>query len=264
MDERNEKRPPEKLGEREIKMPPKQERPPVEHGKLWHWFDNFWYHYKWVVIGVLFVAVVLTVCIWQMATREDVKHDMVIVTAGPYGFTTDGDGLSSLKKCLTTYLPSDFDGDGEKRIKLTTYAIYSAEEAEEAFPEGGADAVRAQSTREAQTFFNYLQTGDAAIVLLSPSLFAEFSGSSMPLADVTGYFGDTLPDGAVMKTVGDGSEKCFGVRLGDTALWRENAAVRDTLSEDTVICLMRPLLVGASNNIENYNNAIATYLALTK
>ena len=30
-------------------------------GKYYKWFDNYWYHNKWITIGVIFAIVVITV-----------------------------------------------------------------------------------------------------------------------------------------------------------------------------------------------------------
>ena len=53
----------------------------------------------------------------------------------------------------------------------------------------------------------------------------------------------------------------LGVRLGDTALYRDNSAVREKLPADTVICLLGAYVVGNSSNEKVYRNAVDTFLA---
>ena len=44
------------------------------------WLDNYWYHYKWHTIAVVFVLIVVTVCVVQMSNRT--SFDAVITYAG--------------------------------------------------------------------------------------------------------------------------------------------------------------------------------------
>ena len=44
------------------------------------WLDNFWYHYKWHTIAVIFVLAVAIVCTVQLVNRSD--YDAVIAYAG--------------------------------------------------------------------------------------------------------------------------------------------------------------------------------------
>ena len=245
-------------------------RPPRQHGKLYRWLDNFWYHHKWAVIAALFITVVLLVCILQMCGREE-KPDVTVAMAGPYSFTTDEAGLTALKKCLATYLAEDLNGDGEKTVKVNYYSVYSeqeiAEEAVRVDEEGnpvGQEISTAQNTQEYNLFRQYLTTGDAAVLFLSPWLFEEYSTKSICLADVAPHFGDTLPAGAEISVIEDGSTRVYGVRLADTALWRENSAIRSVLPENTYICLMQPGVLGNNSDVDAYNAAVAYFVALTK
>ena len=49
----------------------------VVRGKFFTRLENFWYHYKWAVIGVAFAVIVLTVCLWQVFTTD--KEDITLV-----------------------------------------------------------------------------------------------------------------------------------------------------------------------------------------
>ena len=49
--------------------------------KIYKWFDNFWYHYKWIAIVVSIFAVFIIVSTVQMAIKED--GDIYVMYAGP-------------------------------------------------------------------------------------------------------------------------------------------------------------------------------------
>ena len=51
---------------------------------MYKWLDNYWYHYKWTTIIVVSFAVILTICIVQMATKE--TYDITVLYTGPHIF----------------------------------------------------------------------------------------------------------------------------------------------------------------------------------
>ena len=50
------------------------------------WLDNYWYHYKWRTIVILFFAVLLIVCVVQCSTVEkyDLCHRREELPLSPY------------------------------------------------------------------------------------------------------------------------------------------------------------------------------------
>ena len=259
--------------EREEKLPAREidktagETPPAprverHHGKLYRWFDNFWYHHKWKTIAVLFVSLVVLVCTLQMCGREPAA-DLNVVVVGPNGFSDGEENYRALQSCLATYLAEDYNEDGEKSVRLVSYDVYSKEEIEalknrvdENGEPAGIEVNTAFNSENWKNFQDYLKTGEVTLLFASPFVYEQLAGRS--LADVS-ELSDTLPSGAM--TVGD---KCYGVRLGDTAFYRENRAVREVLSEDTVICLMMPTVIGNKTDEARYSRAIALFLAITE
>ena len=127
-EEEKEQRHEDKLQEREIVIggtaAVKKER---QHGKLYLWFDNFWYHHKWKTIISLFVAVIVIVCSVQMCTREP-AGDVAVILAGPYNLMSKDAGYNDLRNCLSTYLAEDYDGNGAKQVDVSNHSVYSEEQ----------------------------------------------------------------------------------------------------------------------------------------
>ncbi len=215
------------------------------------WFSNFWYHYKWVVIGVVVALVIVLVCTLQMCSKK--KEDVVIVYAGPnYLSQTE---LANVAELFSKIMPRDFDGNGEKLAEMSTYQIYSAEQIARITEETDADGVhgyvdRNRNTSEYDTYYNYLLTGESSVCLLDPWLYEKLREA------------DRLqPLSAVLADATEGGEEQYGVRLGDTELYRQYA-VLGVLPEDTVICLLKPYVVGKSSKAELYRYEIEMFAAL--
>lgn len=199
--------------------------------QFWKWLDNYWYHYKWhtIIIGV--VVAILAVCLWQ--TGSTPKHDTVIVYAGPMSLTTNE--TLQLQEVLSGILPSDRDGNDEKSASMSMYHIYSEDQIKEA--EKLTDSTgkilnpidRSRNASQFESYNTYCQTGESPVCMIDPYLYEKIPEEYLyPLSEI---FGDNIPEGAI-----DG----YGIRLGDTALYRSFGIVRQ-LPADTIICLRSPL-----------------------
>ncbi|MBQ3057199.1 MAG: hypothetical protein IJC95_06925, partial [Clostridia bacterium] len=119
----------------------------------------------------------------------------------------------------------------------------------------GVAVDRYQNTQEYSNFSQYLQTGDAAVLFLSPWLAEEYSKRNSVLVDFAELL-EKEPENGVYATLESGKTVCYGIKLCETALWRENSAVRSALPENTVICMMMPGIIGNNSDQEIYNRAI--------
>ena len=213
--------------------------------------ENFWYHYKWPTIGILFAVIVVLICTLQTCTKE--KEDIVILYAGRV--TLSSAQTKDLARMMDGVLPEDFDKNGEKRAALSTYQILSEEQikkiAAETDSEGRSGYVdRSRNTDQYSVYTNYLKTGESSVLLLDPWLYEQLKGENRlrPLQEV---------DASLQEISADG----YGIRLGDTEMYK-TYGVYQVLPEDTVICLMRPYVIGRSSKAEAYQFEVDTFLAL--
>ena len=249
----------------EIHIPSMRDRHAArEHGKLYRWFDNFWYHHKWKTLISLFLIVTVLVCTLQMCGREE-KGDISVMMAGPYTFLDNEEGLSSLRLCLARYLPDDYDGNGKRQVDAVSYMIYSKEQIEEIQKGTDEDGnpIRVNTTTIQQNYeqYNtYMMLGETSVLFLDPWLFEEMAKKENDyLCDLFETFEKTPESGAVNYTDKDGNTKLLGVRLGDTALYRDNIAVSSVLPADTILCLMNPYWLG---DADEYQKSVDFYAAL--
>ncbi|MBQ3012571.1 MAG: hypothetical protein IJD74_03430 [Clostridia bacterium] len=226
-----------KLDTTEIKL--------TSDNKLLSWLSNFWYHNKWTVIIVSFFAIIFIIGIVQMIQKEE--DDTYIVLAAPTTFY--GEDLSGINAALESLMPSDINKDGKKSVCLMTYSIYSEEEMkaanEEETNEDGRYITKvspSHNTQEHQSYVEYLRNGEASILFISEYLYSSLRDNDT-LRSMSELFGENLPEG----TLSDG----YGVRLGDLAIY-EFCPDLQRLPEDTVVCLKRAHIWGASSNEKTY------------
>ena len=214
--------------------------------------ENFWYHNKWKVIIIAFFAIVLIVGVAQVAGKTE--PDATVVVAVPETITP----LQSadISSALVSIMPSDANGDGKKAIDVLAYPIYSEEEFEEANhteteteKDGGWHYVptvnQSYNVEKFNEYTEFLKTGEATVMLVSEYLYENLVANDRvrPLSDI---FGDKTPAGAT-------ADGC-GVRLGDIALYSYVDAI-GVVPEDTIVCILRPYIWGASSDPEKYAHA---------
>ena len=219
----------------------------TEQSKLLKWLENFWYHYKWHTIIVVFVLIVCTVCFVQCASAED--SDVTVTLAGNYALTTDQ--MSAIVEVLGAVCPEDFDGDGKKDIAMHSNLIFNEEQlkalnthldpvsGEYKLNETDYQIDKHANTDRITTLRNYVMTGESAVWLASPYVYETML-----------YNAD--PDHNWVKQA---------VPLKDTALY-EYYDVLKALPEDTLLILTVSPFVGEMSNEIRYGEATAYYEAL--
>ncbi len=207
------------------------------------WAENFWYHYKWAIIGIAVAAVILFVCIVQSCSKRE--EDILIVYAGPAYLTQTQ--LSSVVEVMGNTMPRDFDENGDKFVIFDMFQIFSEEQIKEITAQTDANGKqgyvdRTRNSNNYDQYNKYVLTGDSSIYFLDPTLYQTLKTNDR-LCKLSDVLADT-PEGAIDE---------YGVRLGDTALYKEYGVLH-VLPEDTVICIARPFVAGTKTSKEKYYN----------
>ncbi len=198
------------------------------------WFDNFWYHYKWVTLIILFFATVIIVSTVQMLTREE--GDVYVMYAGPQVISVQN--MTYIERAFES-VSYDYSGDGEVNAVLRELTIMSEKEIEEAaraemeekgVPNEGyilnEQMARSEMGKSLQVFNQEILGGDSVICLLSPYTYSIVyeAGGFMTLNEALGY----TPEYAY--------DDC-SVRLCDTGFATLEGMA--SLPEDTLFCIRR-------------------------
>jgi len=224
----------------------------VKENKFLTWFDNYWYHYKWVTIVVAFAVIVFSICIIQSCTTE--KTDVLISYAGPVYFNPENSAAidSALNKAL-----NEEDGKDKLKISFKPYYVLTTEQIEELKKETDSegrpknDVNTSFNGQEFENFKSQLMSGSSAIIFIDKDMYKMFfdeKGTAerlQPLSEVLG----TTPANAV---------DAYGVRLGDTELYKSYPDIR-RLPEDTLVCLHRKI-----GTQKAYDKQVEVFKKITK
>ncbi len=240
----------------------KRKRESRPRGKLGTWLENFWYHHKWKVIIAFSFTVIALICTLQMCSKE--KQDTSVLLVGPYQLSDSEAGYTALKHTLATYLPENTGRNGSGNVGVVHYGIYSKEQIEalaQNVDENGDPAPisidTALNTQNYSQYREYLMTGETSVLFLDPWLFEELKKMEDPyLVNIKDRF-KTVPVGALNEE--DGA--CYGVRLGDTALYR-NSAVSAALPPDTVIALAHKHFYASEKSYDLASDYFASLVGL--
>ena len=201
--------------------------------------ENFWYYYKWHTIVALFCIFVFLICTLQMCSK--VPIDAYIVYAGEreIGRTVDDGDIpeyNRLVSALKEYVP-DYNSDGETSVSLITLFALSEEEIKKYEGEVGKEINYTLLREDAQTLGDRLHVGEYYIYLLSPDVYLKHRGEddNLLFVPIAGYVNDG--------TEVDLYDEC-AVKLSSTRLYRDSAAVREILPEDTLLVMRRKSAVG--------------------
>lgn len=219
--------------------------------KLIKWLDNYWYHYKWRTIIILFFAVIVIFCTVQVATKTD--PDINAVYIGPSVLTDSA--VSAMEEVLAGRI-DDLNGDGETVVQLAKVVILSDEQLE---------ALEQEASEEEDSVF------------YDPSLRSEairqarfyLSGGSMPLCFIDEYMYEMFKDEGLFAPLSDilgekpaNAKDDYGVYLKDTE-FGQYFSVFEELPEETVVCVaVHSYISSIQNNKqdeERYNDHVALF-----
>ena len=231
----------------------------VVKNKFTEWLDNFWYHYKWTFIGVVFALFVIIVCTLQMCEKESV--DSYVMYGGPE--VIESDTLINMRGALKSVLPEDYNGDGEKYVEVVSNYVMSEAEIEAARLEyvekESADDFYIDPVFMSQNkkkFDNLILAGEYSICFLSPYLYEEVksAGGFMPLAEIF----TEMPEG-----VNDE----YSLLLCETDFGSYFPGFKN-LPKDTLLCMRRISTMGSFLNKgateKNYERSMKLFKAIVE
>ncbi len=227
----------------------------VVQNRFVKWLDNFWYHYKWHTIMVVFFLFVFVVCFVQCTTSQGAA-DLRLAYVGGYEPTPEErQGILSVFESIAPE-----DEDGGSIVDLRTFGVYSEEQIKELCwdEEAGqvhtpsANSLQQYSHNQFKQFYDYSMTGDSAVWLVSENVYLENLDKSRirPLSDLY----ETAPDSAYDE---------YAIRLSDTALYQSLDALK-SLPEDTLVVLPRQLVLGSSSDDDTYASFVAMFRAIVE
>lgn len=117
------------------------------------WIANFWYHYKWVVIGTVFAVAALTVMTVQVLTKEKPDYEICM---GVEGYVPEA-VIEIMEAELAPY-GQDLNGDGEVIVSIQNLNV----------SDGDTNANLTVSSANRQTVAIHVATRDIVMFALSP------------------------------------------------------------------------------------------------
>ena len=196
--------------------------------RLLKWLDNFWYHYKWVVILIVFFAVSIGIMTFQLIEKD--SFDAVVLYTGPQMPTANQ--TRDMENAFSSVLPGDYDGDNKKSVSVNALFLMTDEQLENkqytVDESGNAIFINtSEMVKTKEQFSTQIFVGEALVCVLDPAWYdlANSKSAFVPLSEL-GY-------------TADGSE------YDENALYLKKTAFGsyfdafDFLPDDTLICLRK-------------------------
>ncbi len=190
-----------------------------EKMSLGEWFENIWYHYKWLIIfGVVLVAFILISFSQFLATKDP---DVNIMHVGPMYISSD---VAATIEDTVGKLSDDYNDDGEIKVEILDITVnkFGNEDA-------GIDPVNYdQNNKGMQRFQTEIRAGDTVIYALDKQFFdvCVEEGLLTPLTDV-------IDDAYMPENVIDG----YGVYISDLKAYELDGLSK--IPETAILCLRR-------------------------
>lgn len=194
------------------------------------WFENYWYHYKWVTIISVFFSIAFIVCLVQCSSKE--KYDMYALYAGP--FFIGSEQSAELSDAINDHM------DKEKQSVCINSFVYVSEKTKEEYKKGDAYINEGINMQQTSDFFDFLYTASFNMLIVDPELYSKIEKEEIltPISEIS--------DAASV----DG----YCIRLSDTDLAHKYKIFRD-MPDDTLLCFRKYILIQSmskQNSKEEY------------
>ena len=203
--------------------------------------EDFWFFHRGKVIVAVILMLVLALFISQIVGRRN--SDVMIAYAGPAYIS--GATQSSVQDLLTEIVGNDLR-DEAFLMGLTQYQIYSKDQIESLRAETHEDGeqVFVNSELNSQMYedlYTYIMTGDTALLILDPWLYAELRKNErlLPMSELF----ETLPLGT--------DSYGYAIVLGETEIY-QYYDVMQMLPENSVLCFLKAQVIGKTAKEKNY------------
>ena len=152
----------------------KKETPVAPETPRGKW-ENFWYHYKWTVLGGGFVLIAVLVMMIQLFTRDNPDYRVLLLTEKAY---VSGD-LEVLQSTLAQY-GKDLDGDGKVEVHVQNCML--------------GEQVKQQYNSNIQLFQAHLMAGDVVLFAWDEKTYDKQIKDIEALVQSDSDFLTTLPE----------------------------------------------------------------------
>ena len=195
------------------------------------WFENFWYHYKWMTIIIVFFGIALSVCLVQCSEKSE--YDMYTLYAGP--LYIGGEQSSQLRDAINDYMEAD-----KQNVCINSF-VYVSEEKKNEYKEGDAYVNQGINMQQTSDFFDFLYTASFNMLIVDSELYSSIRKDDIltPLSDIS--------DIAVARSYDE-----YAIKLYDTSL-PDKYAIFKSMPEDTLLCFRKNVLMQSLASKNNKN-----------
>ena len=192
------------------------------------WLENFWYHYKWMAIIIVFFTMALCVCLVQCNARDE--YDMYALYAGP--LYIGGEQSSQLRDAINDYMDKD-----RQNVCINSF-VYVSEEKKTEYEQGDAYINQGINMQQASDFFDFLYTASFNFIIIDSELYSSIRKSDIltPISEITDNINNTYDE--------------YSIKLYDTSLPNKYAIFKN-MPEDTLLCFRKNVLM---QNLANKNS----------
>ena len=185
------------------------------------WLDNYWYHYKWMTIIILFFTIALSVCLVQCSQKDE--YDMYALYAGPCHI--GGSESTQLRDAINDFMEAD-----KQNVCLNNFVYVSSSKKDE-YKEGDAYVNEGINMQQTSDFFDFLYTASFNMLIVDSELYSLIRKDEIltPISEISEIMTDSSSDG-------------YSVRLYDTTL-PDKYSIFAKMPEDTLLCFRKNVLM---------------------
>ena len=130
--------------------------------------ENFFYHYKWHTLIILFFTFVITIMAVQMCTKDD--YDISVMYAGPE-IVSDGENAAVEKALLQIANNGVEEKNKKEKAILYDLLVLNEEQLADIYEQYGATVSNQTVTKNRETFYYQVLSDEFFLLFLSPECY---------------------------------------------------------------------------------------------